>query len=56
MERRIPDRTTPIRVYCRSGGRGSLAAATLTEMGYTDVKQVTGGIVDWSKRGFPVMR
>src|SRR6185437_5048255 len=31
-------------VYCRSGARSALAAATLTAMGYTDVGHLDGGI------------
>lgn len=35
-----------ILVYCRSGRRSKLAAQTLVDMGYTNVKEF-GGIIDW---------
>ena len=45
-ETEIPDKGTPILVYCRSGGRSASAAHSLIEMGYTDVYDF-GGIMDW---------
>ena len=44
-------------VYC-SGIGCSLshdAAITLQEIGYTNVKVLTGGIAEWSMKGFPVV-
>ena len=41
----ITERT--ILVYCRSGRRSAIAAQTLTELGYTNVKDF-GGIIDWT--------
>jgi rhodanese-related sulfurtransferase len=35
-----------ILVYCRSGRRSKLAAETLVQLGYTNVKEF-GGIIDW---------
>ena len=35
-----------ILVYCRSGRRSAIAAQTLAELGYTNVKDF-GGINDW---------
>jgi rhodanese-related sulfurtransferase len=35
-----------ILVYCRSGRRSKNAAATLANLGYTNVKEF-GGIIDW---------
>lgn len=43
----LPDKDQLILVYCRSGRRSKLAAETLVEMGYTNVKEF-GGIIDWS--------
>lgn len=40
------DKSTPIVVYCRSGRRSALAAAQLTESGYTQVFDL-GGIQSW---------
>ena len=43
----IPDLSTTILIYCRSGRRSALAAQKLSELGYTKVYDF-GGIVDWS--------
>src|SRR4051812_749919 len=43
IEGRIPDRATPLVVYCAGGTRSAFAAQTLAALGYTDVASVTGG-------------
>ena len=42
----LPDKDQLILVYCRSGRRSKLAAETLVELGYTNIKEF-GGIIDW---------
>ena len=42
----LPDKSTPILVYCHSGARAGSAARTLGQMGYTDVVSF-GGIISW---------
>ena len=42
-----PDKTTPLYVYCLSGGRSSQATAMLVRMGYTAVTNI-GGISGYS--------
>jgi rhodanese-related sulfurtransferase len=49
-----PDR--PVIVYCRSGARSALAAATLAAMGYADVAHLDGGITAWSDSLRPTVR
>jgi len=46
-ENELPDKEQTILVYCRSGRRSAIAAQTLTELGYTNVKDF-GGIIDWT--------
>lgn len=46
-EAELPDKEQTILVYCRSGRRSAIAAQTLVELGYTDVRDF-GGINDWS--------
>lgn len=41
-------------VYCRSGGRSGAAAAKLAQLGYTNVKNMAGGIMKWKAEGLPV--
>lgn len=38
----IPNRETPVFVYCLSGGRSGQAVAYLKKMGYTDVVNIGG--------------
>ena len=40
-------------LHCASGGRSALGAATLQEMGYTNVAHLDGGIKAWSEAGKP---
>ncbi|HEY2789911.1 MAG TPA: rhodanese-like domain-containing protein, partial [Gaiellales bacterium] len=37
IESRVPERATPLIIYCASGTRSAYAAKTLSELGYTDV-------------------
>ena len=41
-------------LYCQSGWRSSLAAATLQDMGLTPVCHVEGGFKAWKEAGLPV--
>lgn len=50
----VPDPTRPIVVYCEKGCRGSRAAATLREIGYRDVRDLTGGVEAWAAAGLPL--
>ena len=49
-----PDKTTKIVMYCRSGGRASLACCSLEPMGYKNVVSIRGGWLAWTKAGYPV--
>ena len=42
----LPDKDQLILVYCRSGRRSKIAAETLVELDYTNIKEF-GGIIDW---------
>ena len=46
MEEKLPDKTMPIFVYCRSGYRSKKAAKVLADAGYKKVYEF-GGIMDW---------
>lgn len=45
-EELLPNKTQLILVYCRSGRRSKIAAQSLANMGYKNVKEF-GGIIDW---------
>jgi len=42
----LTDKNQLILVYCRSGRRSKIAAESLAELGYTNIREF-GGIVDW---------
>ena len=45
------DKSKPVFVYCLSGGRSKKAAAKLTELGFTKVYELEGGILKWKADG-----
>lgn len=51
IEGRVPDKATPIVVYCAGGVRSAFAAKTLAELGYTDVVSMIGGFNRWKDEG-----
>jgi molybdopterin/thiamine biosynthesis adenylyltransferase/rhodanese-related sulfurtransferase len=51
IEQRVPDRATPLIVYCAAGNRSAYAARTLSELGYTDVVSMAGGFTAWKQNG-----
>src|SRR2546421_3083160 len=49
IEDRVPDRATPITLYCAGGVRSLLAARALHELGYEDVESMAGGFTAWKR-------
>lgn len=45
------DKSKPVYVYCRSGGRSARAAKILEEKGFTKVFDLNGGITSWKEKG-----
>lgn len=41
-------------VYCRSGRRSSNAVKEMDKLGFRDVKNISGGILKWNKKGLPL--
>lgn len=54
IEKRFPDPTTPLILYCGGGYRSALAAESLQKMGYVNVHSMAGGIKAWRKAGLPL--
>ena len=42
VENIVKDKSTPLYVYCLSGGRSGLAVSHLKQIGYTNVKNIGG--------------
>ena len=54
IERAVPDKATPIVVYCGVSQRSPLAADTLMKLGYTNVRNYRDGFVNWRRAGLPI--
>jgi rhodanese-related sulfurtransferase len=54
IESRVPQKSTPIVVYCQSGGRSAVATDVLTKMGYTNVSSLAGGLAGYLAADLPV--
>lgn len=55
IESVVPDRDQRVILYCASGNRSALAAATLQDMlGYENVESMAGGITRWKERNLPI--
>jgi adenylyltransferase/sulfurtransferase len=52
IESRVPDRSTPIIIYCASGARSAYAAKTLADLGYQDVVSLATGFSGWKHNGY----
>ncbi|MBI3943881.1 MAG: rhodanese-like domain-containing protein [Chloroflexi bacterium] len=50
------DKTAPIVVYCGVGHRGGITMETLQLLGYTNVKNMSGGFTAWVKANLPVVK
>lgn len=48
------DRTQPVLVICRSGGRSSRAAAMLVDAGFDRVYNLDGGMMAYEGAGLPM--
>ncbi len=49
-------RDLKIVLYCKTSGRAALAACSLHDMGYLDVKSISGGFDAWVAAGKPVAK
>ncbi|MEW2920926.1 rhodanese-like domain-containing protein [Muricauda sp. ANG21] len=44
------DKTKPVYLYCKMGGRSNRAAELLKSKGFTQIYDYTGGYSDWSSK------
>lgn len=52
-EVKLLDKSKPIYIYCKVGGRSSQAAVKLAELGFTEIYNLEGGIISWNEK-FPI--
>ena len=50
------DRNAEYVVYCRSGNRSGQTTELMRELGFTNVTDIGGGIVEWQAAGLPIER
>ncbi|MEZ4809432.1 MAG: rhodanese-like domain-containing protein [Allomuricauda sp.] len=50
----FPDKDVPIVVYCSLGVRSEDIGEKLKKAGFTNVKNLYGGIFEWKNKGYPV--
>ena len=48
------DKSTRIVLYCRSGRMSTIAAEELVKLGYTNIWNLAGGMLEWEKAGFKI--
>jgi adenylyltransferase/sulfurtransferase len=56
LEERVPDRQTPITLYCAGGSRSLLAAESVMRLGYTNVESMIDGVGGWKACGYDLVR
>lgn len=49
------DKNAPYVVYCRSDNRSGQAMETFADLGFTNVTEIDGGIVNWYESGLPIV-
>lgn len=49
------DRSAKIVLYCRSGRMSEIAARQLTQLGFSQVSHLSGGMIDWKKSGYDIL-
>lgn len=54
IEDAVPQRDADIVLYCAGGNRSALAARSLGELGYTNVRSLAGGYGAWKKAGLSI--
>ena len=52
---KLPAKDEAIVIYCASGHRGGITLATLKLLGYTNVRNLAGGLNGWKKANLPVI-
>ncbi|HMR15026.1 MAG TPA: rhodanese-like domain-containing protein, partial [Mariniflexile sp.] len=46
------DKSKPVYIYCRSGGRSANAANIMQQEGFKTVNDLDGGFLNWQSKGY----
>lgn len=52
VDEKLPDKDAALLLYCAGGNRSAMAAKTLKELGYTDIRHMTRGYSAWRDAGY----
>lgn len=55
IEDSVPNREKTIVAYCGGGGRSSMVADVLGQMGYRNVYSLQGGYKQWKEKPYPAL-
>jgi len=50
------DKSATYAVYCRSGNRSGQAVKVMADLGFTDLYDLDGGVIDWVAAGKSIVR
>ena len=50
------NKTEPVFVYCKAGGRSAKAAQKLAELGFVKIYDLEGGIINWIENKKPIVK
>ena len=48
------DKTKPVILYCKSGGRSAKSSKKLLNVGFIEIYDLEGGITRWKEEGFEI--
>lgn len=52
----VLDTEKPVYIYCRSGRRSSKSVSIFKGLGFKDVYELEGGVINWRKEGFNITK
>ena len=52
----VTDPTTPVVLYCLTGGRCAMAAKSLKELGFTNAISVSMHLREWQQKNYPLVK